>query len=199
MPRARLRVTAGVPPIVGRRDLPCRTVHPDLFFSDLPAEQDKARALCTECPVRFACLQAAVDLDLSFGIWAGHTPDERRAIKTRWDRDGAATEQFRPTSSDPHGKPQPADRPWSWPGAKRAVDPHRMFDAAADHLAGDTLRDVAARWGIQFAKAREAALIARWAPDLVEHVKNGLVRDTVAARYAEKVRDAHRAAQRMAA
>ncbi|WP_337993964.1 WhiB family transcriptional regulator [Actinomycetospora lutea] len=67
----------------------CRDVDPELFF---PASQDytaspNVRALiaagevCGRCPVRRECLTYAVDSGQTFGIWAGRSPVELRAIR----------------------------------------------------------------------------------------------------------------------
>lgn len=48
------------------------------FYSNKPAEQKKARALCNECPIRFACLQFAMDTEERWGVWGGTTDIERR-------------------------------------------------------------------------------------------------------------------------
>lgn len=198
MPRRPYILNAGMPSVMGRRDLPCATVDPDLFYSDAPTEQERAKRVCHRCPVQQACLRDALKLDLAFGIRGGYDPAERRAIARELARRRAGTPTPPPAAAAPD-KPRPADRAWAWPQASKATDPYRMFDAAADVLAGCTTRDAATRWGVRLEKVQVAASIARWAPDLVDHVKAGLIRDTAAARYAEKVRDAHTAARQAAA
>ncbi|HYZ08523.1 MAG TPA: WhiB family transcriptional regulator, partial [Pseudonocardiaceae bacterium] len=44
----------------GATALPCRTHDPDLWFADSPSELERAKQLCTPCPVRHACLAAAL-------------------------------------------------------------------------------------------------------------------------------------------
>ncbi|GAA4774973.1 hypothetical protein GCM10023200_04310 [Actinomycetospora chlora] len=67
----------------------CRDADPELFF---PASDDwttsaNARALleagrvCAGCPVRRECLTYAVESGQAFGIWAGRSPLELRAIR----------------------------------------------------------------------------------------------------------------------
>ena len=67
----------------------CRDVDPELFF---PASQDytapanvraliEAGAVCGRCPVRRECLTYAVDSGQTYGIWAGRSPAELRAIR----------------------------------------------------------------------------------------------------------------------
>src|SRR5690606_41129196 len=66
---------------------PCRTVDPETFFPEgtgkgmLRYLQDEAKKLCAACPVREACLQAALDNDERFGVWGGMTEDERAELR----------------------------------------------------------------------------------------------------------------------
>jgi WhiB family transcriptional regulator, redox-sensing transcriptional regulator len=49
----------------------CRNYDPDLWFSPIPNEQEKAKAVCAGCPVSAACLQWSVATRQQFGIWGG--------------------------------------------------------------------------------------------------------------------------------
>lgn len=49
------------------------------FFADKPAEQELAKNLCAECPVRLQCLEAGMDED--HGIWGGLNAKERKALR----------------------------------------------------------------------------------------------------------------------
>lgn len=40
----------------------------------------QAKAICGSCPVRLECLEYALKLDESWGIWGGLTPGERSRI-----------------------------------------------------------------------------------------------------------------------
>jgi WhiB family redox-sensing transcriptional regulator len=51
--------------------LPCRTVDPDLWFSDSPAELEVAKSLCRGCPLRVECLAGAVERQEPWGVWGG--------------------------------------------------------------------------------------------------------------------------------
>jgi len=51
-------------------ELPCG-VAPDLFFAEKPAEIRQARALCTQCPARAACLEGALQRAEPWGVWGG--------------------------------------------------------------------------------------------------------------------------------
>ena len=91
-----------------RRRAHCLDLYdPEVFF---PAEREnqitrarrerRARAICTDCPVRAQCLDYALELgDAAHGVWAGTSDTERRTLarQLRWlgpDR-GGATPQTR--------------------------------------------------------------------------------------------------------
>jgi WhiB family redox-sensing transcriptional regulator len=44
----------------------------------------QAKAVCATCPVAAECLTWAIETNQSEGVWGGHTPRERRAIRQRW-------------------------------------------------------------------------------------------------------------------
>jgi WhiB family transcriptional regulator, redox-sensing transcriptional regulator len=50
--------------------IPC-TDEPDLWFSERSAEVELAKTLCGTCPVRSACLAAALDRGEPWGVWGG--------------------------------------------------------------------------------------------------------------------------------
>ena len=47
------------------------------------AEQNKAKQLCSGCPVRTECLAEALDHQIEWGVWGGMTERERRALLRR--------------------------------------------------------------------------------------------------------------------
>jgi WhiB family transcriptional regulator, redox-sensing transcriptional regulator len=51
--------------------LPCRVNDPELFFAELPADVEYAKALCTECPVQAMCLASALERREPWGVWGG--------------------------------------------------------------------------------------------------------------------------------
>jgi WhiB family transcriptional regulator, redox-sensing transcriptional regulator len=60
----------------------CLTADPDLFFpisGGAPSAKEEAKALriCARCGVRQQCLDFAVQMGESYGIWGGTTPGER--------------------------------------------------------------------------------------------------------------------------
>jgi WhiB family transcriptional regulator, redox-sensing transcriptional regulator len=56
---------------VDEAKLPCRMNDPELFFAELPADVEYAKALCRGCPVRQACLAGALDRKEPWGVWGG--------------------------------------------------------------------------------------------------------------------------------
>lgn len=60
---------------------------PDVDFFPEPSDLagiSRAKAVCAGCPVAGECLTWAVETNQTEGIWGGHTPKERRAIRRRW-------------------------------------------------------------------------------------------------------------------
>ncbi len=51
-------------------NLPCRR-DPDLWFADTPAELERAKTLCGDCPVRGECLAGALSRGEPWGVWGG--------------------------------------------------------------------------------------------------------------------------------
>ena len=42
--------------------------------------ESRAKAVCSECPVRTECLEHALNSDERYGIWGGLTDRERRSV-----------------------------------------------------------------------------------------------------------------------
>ncbi len=63
-------------------DLPCRVEDAELWFADNPADLDRAKALCRDCPARLACLSGALERREPWGVWGGEI-FERGAIVAR--------------------------------------------------------------------------------------------------------------------
>jgi WhiB family redox-sensing transcriptional regulator len=53
------------------RALPCHLVDPDLFFAESPADVERAKALCVDCPLRATCLAEALERREPWGVWGG--------------------------------------------------------------------------------------------------------------------------------
>lgn len=60
----------------------CKDAGPDELFVD-GAAQNRAKAVCTGCPVRTECLAYALDHRIDHGVWGGTTERERRALLRR--------------------------------------------------------------------------------------------------------------------
>ncbi|BBU23838.1 WhiB family transcriptional regulator [Mycobacterium xenopi] len=64
-----------------RPKLPCHR-DPDLWFADSPADLERAKALCTQCPIRRQCLAEALERGEPWGVWGGEIL-ERGTIVSR--------------------------------------------------------------------------------------------------------------------
>jgi WhiB family transcriptional regulator, redox-sensing transcriptional regulator len=51
--------------------IPCRANDPELFFAETPADVERAKSLCTACPVRIACMNGALERREPWGVWGG--------------------------------------------------------------------------------------------------------------------------------
>jgi WhiB family redox-sensing transcriptional regulator len=78
----------------------CQNAEPELFFpiSATAASAitvERAKRVCSACPVRSACLRYALDHRQEQGIWGGLTDEERQLARRRTDvserRESAAT------------------------------------------------------------------------------------------------------------
>jgi WhiB family redox-sensing transcriptional regulator len=67
------RPPGSVAAIGGRspRGLPCHEGDPDLWFAESPADIERAKALCTGCPVQRECLAGALQRREPCGVWGG--------------------------------------------------------------------------------------------------------------------------------
>jgi WhiB family redox-sensing transcriptional regulator len=60
----------------------CKSARPDELFVR-GAEQNRAKLVCGNCPVRTECLAEALDNRIEWGVWGGMTERERRALLRR--------------------------------------------------------------------------------------------------------------------
>lgn len=51
--------------------LPCHDHPADLWFAELPAQVEAAKALCGDCPIREQCLAGALERAEPWGVWGG--------------------------------------------------------------------------------------------------------------------------------
>lgn len=68
------------------RDLPCQVHDRDLWFADAPAELERAKALCAECPALRACLAGALDRREPAGVWGGQIFQGGRVVSFKRPR-----------------------------------------------------------------------------------------------------------------
>jgi WhiB family transcriptional regulator, redox-sensing transcriptional regulator len=60
----------------------CKGARPDELFVR-GAAQNRAKQMCTGCPVSTECLAEALDNRVEWGVWGGMTERERRALLNR--------------------------------------------------------------------------------------------------------------------
>lgn len=61
--------------------VPCRR-DPELWFAEHPADLERAKQLCGQCPIRRSCLADALARAEPWGVWGGEIV-ERGAILSR--------------------------------------------------------------------------------------------------------------------
>ena len=69
-----------------RRNALCRDTDPELFFPVGTTGQallqiSRAKEVCCECPVKFDCLDFAMETNQDTGIWGGTSEEERRQMR----------------------------------------------------------------------------------------------------------------------
>ncbi|MDY6051106.1 MAG: WhiB family transcriptional regulator [Rothia sp. (in: high G+C Gram-positive bacteria)] len=62
-------------------DALCAQTDPEAFFPEKGGSTRDAKRVCSECPVRQACLEYAMENDERFGIWGGLSERERRRLR----------------------------------------------------------------------------------------------------------------------
>lgn len=50
---------------------PCQRQNPELWFAESPADVERAKALCADCPLRAQCLAGAIERSEPWGVWGG--------------------------------------------------------------------------------------------------------------------------------
>jgi WhiB family redox-sensing transcriptional regulator len=58
----------------------CRDVEPDIFFPSDGVGVERARKICSNCPVQDPCLEYALALKIEHGVWGGASERQRRRI-----------------------------------------------------------------------------------------------------------------------
>lgn len=72
-----------------RRFALCRDTDPELFFpvgatGYALIQIERAKQVCSECPVQQACLDYALETNQDCGIWGGTSEEERRVLRRRY-------------------------------------------------------------------------------------------------------------------
>jgi len=67
----------------------CRKLDTGLFFpigqtGDAEVKIARAKKVCAACPVRQQCLEFAITTNQEYGVWGGHSEDERRVVRRQW-------------------------------------------------------------------------------------------------------------------
>ncbi|MGZ8176621.1 WhiB family transcriptional regulator [Williamsia sp. SKLECPSW1] len=75
-----------IPETAAALRLPCRVSDPDLWFAESPADLEQAKALCADCPLRRACLAAALERAEPWGVWGGEILDQGTVIARKRPR-----------------------------------------------------------------------------------------------------------------
>jgi WhiB family redox-sensing transcriptional regulator len=58
----------------------CREADPDLFFPAEAGDATDALKICRGCPVQAECLDWALEMRITYGVWGGATERDRRRI-----------------------------------------------------------------------------------------------------------------------
>lgn len=79
---ARMHSTRGTSSMVvsWRQFARCLGADPDIFHPPPDDEGDAAKAICSICPVREACLEHAITAREKQGVWGGFNERERRRL-----------------------------------------------------------------------------------------------------------------------
>jgi WhiB family redox-sensing transcriptional regulator len=75
-----------VSPLSRSTGLPCQQEDPALWFSNLAAELNLAKAYCRGCRNRQSCLAGAVERAESAGVWGGEIFENGRIIEFKRPR-----------------------------------------------------------------------------------------------------------------
>jgi WhiB family redox-sensing transcriptional regulator len=75
--------------------LPCQRQNSQLWFSDLQADLELAKAHCTPCPIRGSCLAGALERHEPHGVWGGEILDRGAVIAGKRPRGRPASTSSR--------------------------------------------------------------------------------------------------------
>ena len=123
MPSA-CRAAAARPPDALADVLPCQRGEGELWFSELPAELEQAKASCQQCPLRTACLAGALQRAELRGAWAARSSTREPSSRARGragDRPGPGPMSAKATAA--------AQRP-----REEIMHPSILQQLAAEHV-----------------------------------------------------------------
>lgn len=94
----RVAGSAGRQMILWASEARCRDVDPELFFPVGESisgrwQVERARSVCAGCSVQQACLDFALRIDASHGVWGGASSSERRRLVRARRTDGRPVRQ----------------------------------------------------------------------------------------------------------
>ena len=79
--------------------LPCRR-DPDLWFAESPADLERAKIQCADCPVRQQCLAGALARNEPWGVWGGEIFERGQVVARKRGR-GRPRKHPRPEDAGP--------------------------------------------------------------------------------------------------
>ncbi len=67
----------------------CRQLDTTMFFpigqtGEAEIKIARAKSVCGLCPVRQQCLEFAITTNQEYGVWGGHSEEERRVVRRQW-------------------------------------------------------------------------------------------------------------------
>lgn len=67
----------------------CRKLETNMFFpvgqtGEAEIKIARAKSVCVPCPVRQQCLEFAITTNQEYGVWGGHSEEERRIVRRQW-------------------------------------------------------------------------------------------------------------------
>jgi WhiB family redox-sensing transcriptional regulator len=57
-----------------------------LFFSDVPLDTARAKAICSKCSLAASCLEAAIEREEPWGVWGGELLENGRVVVNKRPR-----------------------------------------------------------------------------------------------------------------
>jgi WhiB family redox-sensing transcriptional regulator len=66
--------------------VPCHVGDPDMWFAESPADLERAKALCADCPIRRECLADALERQEPWGVWGGEILDRGNIVARKRPR-----------------------------------------------------------------------------------------------------------------